>query len=359
MFKTREYIAIDIGVSAIKILVAENRSTPRITYAGRLNITPNNRDPLLVDNQNLVAGMRSVFREKVRPSGKNQMISLSLGSDTIRVHPVEFTPELDSDFETNIKYWAGQIFASQRDDFILQFLDRPESVGSKQGNIRGYIVGAHRQKMQERVDFLERVGIQPTVVDGRPFCLANALRMSGVEDNYGTIAILSMGASNCDLIYMQDGLMVNTVTIPIGGRSYTEAIQSVTEMSFEGAETFKIMACTGQRPVPRECLNAISAVNESLLDLLESAIEQQSVLAGSNKKLRKIYMCGAGAGILGLMAGLHRTFQVPAEMLNPLALNAQKEKSSIMQNFGHQFTSCFGLLMRSISEIEVQSMFID
>lgn len=134
-----------------------------------------------------------------------------------------------------VRYEAQQQIPFDLDEVIWDY----QVLGTEPtGEINVGIFAIRRELLREHLQFLFRLNLEPAGVQAAPLALYNALRFDGLCGGSEAVAILDIGTQNADLIAC-DGDSLWTRNIPIGGNSFTEALQKTFKLSFRKAENLK------------------------------------------------------------------------------------------------------------------------
>jgi type IV pilus assembly protein PilM len=155
--------------------------------------------------------------------------------------------------------------------------------------------------------------------------LFNAFLFSGQYRPGETTAVLDVGRDNLDLVIQSDGVLYFARSATGGGRRFTDAVDGVLALGYEGAERYKcsrgailVGGAGAGDPGATKVSGALCEVADSLAASLRSATmfcRAQAKLKELN--LERIVLSGGGSRLEGLTEYLAEKTRLPVDVLDP------------------------------------------
>ncbi len=158
---------------------------------------------------------------------------------------------------------------------------------------------------------LVNVGPLATVVEGlgyqlvgtiaEPYAVANSI-LTDEACEFGAI-VVDIGGGTMDVALIRNGGIEGTMMVGIGGRSFTRKIARELNITLRDAEELKLRYSHNQLPpdMTKEIRDMIIPDLHLLFDGLEMALTE---LARGNALPPRIYFCGGGSALKGLIDGV-------------------------------------------------------
>jgi type IV pilus assembly protein PilM len=173
------------------------------------------------------------------------------------------------------------------------------------------LVAAKRELIDNRMNLLADAGLQAVVIDVEAFALHNAFEQGYPGSLDGLVALVNIGHETSNLNLLQDGAPVLVRDIPFGSRKVREALQRDRGLSSDEAEA----VVQGQG----DSADAGTVVSERIEELAVG-IERAAafLVAQSGGGINRVFLCGGGARIPGLVEALGDRLGIRTEVANPL-----------------------------------------
>lgn len=198
----------------------------------------------------VVAG---ILRDMFRETGiRTRDAIISIGGQTgvvVRVAELpkmtkrELVQAIPFEIERHLPFQAGEVL---RDYTILK---EPEEV-PEGGQIPVLFAAARGDLVDAYLVVLRQAGLSPIAVEVEPLALSRAFFASQGFQEAGDGAdgrvsiVVNIGYEGAEISFVQDGVLIFTRLVPIGGRHLTEDIRDHLGMSMEDAERAKIELAT-------------------------------------------------------------------------------------------------------------------
>jgi type IV pilus assembly protein PilM len=149
------------------------------------------------------------------------------------------------------------------------------------------------------------------VIDVDAFALYNAFERSYPDAVDGLVALVNIGHETTNLNLLENGVPVLVRDISFGSRKVREALQRDRGLTAEQAEDL----VQGRRNEP-----ALRSLLDEKVEELAVGIERAAafIIAQSGGSIARVFVCGGGARIPGLVQALGDRLGIRTEVANPL-----------------------------------------
>ena len=363
MFK-RPLVAIDIGSSAIKVVVLTGGKHKKLQAAG-LELLPVGAvvDGLLA-NPDVVGDVLAKLLKRLKISTRGRRAAIALGGSSVLIKKVLIEAK-DKELAEQVYYEAEQQFQADMAEIYFDYCPI-EELGADAGSTktqsqpggRGQpvlMVGAKRDMVESFLALIRSQGMRTGVVECGAFSVANMF-----EHGYGPIqgltALVNVGAALTQLSLIANGKYVYTREIPIGGDEYSRRIMELLGVDRPNAETLKVAVSQGDANVPQQLHQVLGELNEQLVSELQIGIDyflQNAEESDRGGSLNSVYLVGGGSRTLGLDAAIAAVLQIPVQIMNPfqrLEIDPKKFSTDYLIMQGHLYGVAVGLGLRSLDD---------
>jgi len=299
---------LDIGSGMIKLVVVDHsKAQPEIVQVATSPLVPDAivegeiMDPVLVAD---------TIQSLVQSVGlKNKRVVAAVGGHDVIIKRIQMDRMSVEDAREVIRWEAEQHVPFDMENVQLDFqiLD-PEGDGAQMSVL---LVAAKRELIDNRMNLLADAGLQPAVIEVEAFALHNAFEHGHPGSMDGLVALVNIGHETSNLNLLQDGAPVMVRDIPFGSRKVREALQRDRGLSADEAEA----VVQGQG----DDADAGTLVNDKVEELAVG-IERAAafLVAQSGGGINRVFVCGGGARIPGLVEALGDRLGIRTEIANPL-----------------------------------------
>jgi type IV pilus assembly protein PilM len=299
---------LDIGSGLIKLVVVDHsRPEPEIVHVATSPLVPDAivdgevMDPVLV---------AETIQSLVQSVGlKSKQVVAAVGGHDVIIKRIQMDRMSREDAREVIRWEAEQHVPFDMENVQLDFqiLD-PEGGGAQMSVL---LVAAKRELIDNRMNLLADAGLSPSVIDVDAFALYNAFERSYPDAVEGLVALVNIGHETTNLNLLDDGVPVLVRDIPFGSRKLREALQRDRGLTAEQAEDL----VQGRRDEP-----AVRSLLDEKVEELAVGIERAAafIVAQSGGSIARVFVCGGGARVPGLVNALGDRLGIRTEVANPL-----------------------------------------
>lgn len=326
-FKNKKLIGVDIGSHSIKVaeLNVSKKSANLVSF-GILQTPPESlsANGEVIDSGALSQTLSQLVSE-IKSKRKNAAIGL-WGSTVIvkRISVPKMEKELLGE---QIRWEAEQYVPYDINEVNLAFHILQET-GPETMDV--LLVAAVQENIFQHAEVISLAGLNCQVADVQGFALANCFEL-----NYGlpaeSILLLNVGANITNFVVVDQGQVVFSRDLPIGGLTYTSELAKALSMSPEEAESIKLSVSSGQ-PAPDEAANVIQMTHDLVLDEIKNSLDFFYNTTVGQKDLVQCFYTGGGVLVSGWAEAIEKL--LPSSPLDPFRQVGVSDKK-----FSQEFAS--------------------
>ena len=374
-------IGVEIGTSAIKVVVLKPGSPPVLQHAV-MTPTPigSMRDGLVIEPQAVASELKRLLAQH-RITNKHVVTAVPNQQAVTRNIMV---PRMDAkELKEAIKWEAERYIPYPIDEVSLDFdvLDDLPDAG-EDSQIEVVIAAAPTEAIARQVEVLRLAGLEPTVIDLKSFSTLRALRGNLLGEhltkstltgtNYtegGEVAlVMEIGASSSVISLVRGDRMLMARNINVAADDFTTALQKAFDLDFASAEEVKIGYATATTPTedeedllnfdnareqysPARVFEVVRPVLGELITEVRRSMEFYRVQSG-DIVIDRTFLAGGGAKLRGLAAAISDALGFRVEVASPW-LTVQTDQASVdtgyLQTNAPEFTVPLGLALRGVN----------
>ena len=301
-------IGLDIGSGFVKVVeVDHSGAQPEVTRVAMRALLPD----AIVEGEIMDYGLVSeTVRGLFEQLGiKNAEVVTAIGGHDVIIKKIQMDRMKESDAREVIRWEAEQHVPFDIKSVELDFqILNPHDEGMQ---MEVLLVAAKRELVDNKVGLLQDAGINPVIIDVDAFALHNAFLHNYPEAQEGIIALVNVGHETTNVNILENGIPILTRDIPFGSRRIREDLQRERGLTAEQAEDV-VQA--------RETVDDLERFVDASADEIAVGIERASAFLMTREDgetLGKIYLCGGGARVPGMVESLGRRMNVETRLVNP------------------------------------------
>ncbi|GGJ80509.1 type IV pilus assembly protein PilM [Deinococcus aquiradiocola] len=373
-------IGVEIGTSAIKVVVLKAGSPPVLQHAVTIP-TPigSMRDGLVVEPQAVANELKALLAQH-RITTRQAVTAVPNQSAVTRNIMV---PRMErKDLQEAIKWEAERYIPYPIDEVALDFdlLDDPANI-PEDGQMEVVIAAAPMEAVARVIEVLQLAGLEPVVIDLKSFAVLRALRGNLLGEhltkstltgtNYteaGEVAlVLEIGASSSVISLVRGDRVLMARNIGVAADDFTTALQKAFDLDFGAAEEIKVGYATATTPTedeedllnfdlsreqysPARVFEVIRPVLGDLITEIRRSLEFYRVQSG-DVVIDRTFLAGGGAKMRGLAAAISDALGFRVEVASPW-LTVQTDLAGMdtgyLQANAPEFTVPLGLALRGV-----------
>jgi type IV pilus assembly protein PilM len=301
-------IGLDIGSGFVKVVeVDHSGAQPEVTRVAMRALLPD----AIVEGEIMDYGLVSeTVRGLFEQLGiKNAEVVTAIGGHDVIIKKIQMDRMKESDAREVIRWEAEQHVPFDIKSVELDFqILNPHDEGMQ---MEVLLVAAKRELVDNKVGLLQDAGINPIIIDVDAFALHNAFLHNYPEAQEGIIALVNVGHETTNVNILESGIPILTRDIPFGSRRIREDLQRERGLTAEQAEDV-VQA--------RETVEDLERFVDASADEIAVGIERASAFLMTREDgetLGKIYLCGGGARVPGMVESLGKRMNVETRIVNP------------------------------------------
>lgn len=276
---------------------------------------------------------------------KHKKVAISISGYSVIIKKIHLAVMEEKQLEEYINAEAEQYIPFDIDDVYLDFQDlKTNTEGSNKTEVM--LVAAKKEIIDDYLDMLQGIGLQPVLVDVDGFALENIYESNCPQKE--NVALVDIGASKMNINIITNGISVVAKDIVLGSRQLTEQIADTFDIPIEEAEALKIGLVPVQEKQEQIARIFTTTCTQWVLEIKKAIDLYHSNSA--NKKLDKLVLSGGGAKVAGLTEFLQKETGVPVEIFNPFArmiVNPKQIDTDYLNNIGPEMAIATGLAIRT------------
>ena len=301
-------IGLDIGSGFVKMVeVDHSGAQPEVNRVAMRALAPD----AIVEGEIMDYGLVSeTVRGLFEDLGMKQAdVVTAIGGHDVIIKKIQMDRMKESDAREVIRWEAEQHVPFDIKSVELDFqILNPYDEGMQ---MEVLLVAAKRELVDNKVGLLQDAGINPVIIDVDAFALHNAFLHNYPEAQEGIIALVNVGHETTNVNILEHGVPILTREIPFGSRRIREDLQRERGLTAEQAEDV-VQA--------RETVDDLERFVDASADEIAVGIERASAFLMTREDgetLGKIFLCGGGARVPGMVESLGRRMNVETRLVNP------------------------------------------
>lgn len=344
-FKSKKLVALDIGASSIKL--AELEVSKKGCKLLSFGITPTPPQSVMGgDILSAESTARAITQILSDTRLKKKNVVTGVGGTTVIVKKIT-VPRMEKQLVAEqIRWEAEQYIPFDINEISLAHHVLGSSSDSAD-SMDVILVAVQNQTVSQYMEALALAGLNCQILDVSGFALANCFEM-----NYGVfpgqcMGLLNIGASLSNFVVINNGEVIFSRDIPVGGATFTAEIQKEMGVTSSEAETLKISAAMGQE-VPAEVHSVISVTTDAVTEELRNSFDFFAATS-NGLSLNRLFFTGGGANLPGLIEKVAASTGLAAERFDPFVrVKAQGKgfNESYLNQIRPLVAIVFGLALR-------------
>lgn len=325
LFKSTKVIGLDIGTSFIKLAEIEaSRKGATLVSFGIVPTPPGSITSRgeIIDPISVATVIKDLVKQ-VKTKRKN--VAVGMWGSAVMVKKITGPRMSEQDLQANLKFEAEQYIPFDINEINLDFSILKGKNNSAE-TMDYLLIAAQREFLFKLAEVVETAELQCTIIDVAGFSLANCYQFNYGSGNPGeVVALLNVGAGVSNFVVVDNGDVVFSRDIPVGGLSFTNEIHKQLGISVLEAESMKISASNGQN-APQEVSDIIKSTLETVIEEIHRGFDFFTATA-NDSQIQRILVSGGSALIPGFTEQLAQVTSIPVEMFNPFTTVSYNPKA--------------------------------
>ena len=345
-FLSREdlVVGIDIGSHAIKVCQLKRTDKAyAVVNLGSATLPEGAVDDGTLNDPEVVGKAIAELFKNLKI--KQNKVGFSISGYSVIVKKVNLAVMSEKELEEHIQSEAEQYIPFDIDDVYLDFQDLKTNQDGDDDRTDIMLVAAKKEIVDEYLEMLEDLNLQPVIVDVDGFALENTYEYNYPKDE--NVALVDIGASKMNINIISKGTSVVARDIVVGSRQLTEQIQSAFDIEFEEAEALKLGHLAAEDK-QQEIEKIFSSTCTQWVLEIKKAIDLYHA-NHSDAPLSRLVLSGGGSKVSGLVDFLANETKLPVELFNPfnnMTVNSKKIDPDYLNSVGPEMAIATGIAIR-------------
>jgi len=379
-----EAVGLEVGTANLKVVELRAGSPPSLSTLALRPMPPGLvQEDQIVDPQGLADEIKVLFDDA---GISKRFVVASVGNSQVIIRSINVPKMSLDELDEAIKWEAERYIPFPIDEVVLDYyvLDNPDDV-EEGGQLEVVIAAAKLELVTQQVEYLKLAGLEPIVLDVKPFALLRSLKGAMLGDALTTSAlgsdaytdagdvgvVLEIAATQTTITLVQGDRFILNRNIGVSGDDFTAAIQRSFGLDFDSAEEIKLDYGTATIPTEdeEELLNfdakreqfSPSRVYESLRPVLvdlttevRRSLEFFRVQQG-DATINRMLVTGGGAKLRGLPEAIGDALGFRVEVADPwlsVLVDERQFDEQYLGKVGPEFAVALGLALRGVNGLD-------
>ncbi len=272
------FISLDIGSSYIKAISLEkNDQVASITGFGCERINSDIKDTIKKVLSNLPI--------------KKKELALSVSGHNVVLRYVTMPIMSRDEVVKAMTFELEKYIPFNKDEINFDFSILKKNKSN--GKMLVLIAAAKKDLVNKQITLCQELGYRPSFIDVGPLAVANYLEFIRGSKEQGVYATVNLGASTSSVDIIEDGQLILSRDIFIGGNDFTKKISETVDKKFEEAELIKLNA------LDDALIQSLESVYNNLIKELKVSFDFYETQA--NRLIDKILITGGAAHHKGML----------------------------------------------------------
>ncbi len=385
LFRPRiEAVGLEVGTANLKAVEVKPGSPPSLAKLGMRPTPPGLiEDDHVVDPDGLAAELRALFDEA--GIDKRHVVT-AIGNRQAITRNIQVPRMSRSELEEAIKWEAERYIPFPIDEVSLDYyvLDNPEDVPEGE-DLEVVIAAARLELVREELDTLQRAGLEPVIIDVKPFALLRSLKgallgehltkqtltQGGYTEANEIGVVLEIAASSTTITLVRGDRVLMNRNIGVSGDDFTTALQRRFGLDFDAAEDVKVRHGTAALDAdaeesllnpdvdagPYSAARVYEALRPVVVDLtteIRRSLEFFRVQSG-DASITRMFITGGGAKLRGLPDAIGDALGFRVRIGQPwlsVVVDERRFDMPYLESVGAEFGVPLGLALRGVNPLD-------
>ncbi|MEZ4606386.1 MAG: type IV pilus assembly protein PilM [Deinococcales bacterium] len=263
-----EAVGLEIGTSALKVVELKAGVPPSLSALAIRPMPPGLiQDDQIVNAQALADEIKALYQDAGINIRKKPYVVTAV-SNSVAITRNIFVPKMSlSELEEAIKWEAERYIPYPLEEVTLDYypLDHPDDIPDD-GQIEVIIAASRLDLIEQQVNYLKLAGLEPVIIDIKPFALLRSLKGSLLGDKLSKLTlvgnsytendeigvVLEIAASGTTITLVRGERVLMNRNVSASGDDFTAALQRAFNLDFDSAENIKVGYGTATIPTEDE-----------------------------------------------------------------------------------------------------------
>jgi type IV pilus assembly protein PilM len=315
--RAKSTVALDVGSGLMKLVAIDHsKGEPQLSRVAVAPVLGNAIVEGEIMDPDIVADtIQGLFRSA---GLKEKHVVVAVGGRDVIIKKIQVDRMKESEAYEVVRWEAQQHVPFDIEGVVLDFqiLD-PDGQGLQMDVL---LVAAKRDLVEDKTQLMAQAGLAPAIVDVDAFALHNAFELNYPDAMEGGVALLNVGHEVTNVNILLNGVPLLTRDLAVGTRKFREDLQRERGMTADDAD-----GLLQGYELTADLEPYVQNRGEEIAVGLERASAFLQQAAGRGDSVARVFCCGGGARIPGLMDALSRRLRMPVQIASPLQRLQVKE----------------------------------
>ena len=334
---------LDIGITTMRVswLAVDKKNIKYLSSLSAATPQKGMTSESPFDHQEMAAAINKlVIDAKIATNN----VSVALPESKVYTKVIDM-PNLSEKELSSAIYWeAEQYIPAPLDTMTLDWsiLKRPKS-GDTATKMQVLLVAAPITIIKRYQTILELAGLSIAGIETE---ILSVIRSVVADESFPTTLIMNIGALSTSLSIVQNGSVVFTYIIPLGGIALTRAIASDFGFALPQAEEYKKIYGLMDKDFGGKISNAIQPVLSSMAVEVKKAINFYTDKYKNESPIVQLLLTGGSASLAGIGSYFVQNVGVETVIANPWKMLNIQGVPADMETRGPEFAVSIGLALK-------------
>jgi type IV pilus assembly protein PilM len=293
---------LEIENSSVKaVFLEKKRKNYRMVSCSR-KILPRGvvQSEQITDSKKLAEEIKSLVATALPRPIKTKNVILSIPETKAFIRTIQIPKMTINEAKEAVKWETEANIPISLDKVYLDW----QIIGEKNNNNEVLVVAVPKNIIDSYFETINLAGLNPLVFEID--VIATSRSLIGPQDSEKPILIADVGAESTSLSICQNQIPYFTSSIPLSGRSFTEALQKEVGVGWEKAENLKFKFGLGKMSNEDMLYKIFNPMIENLASEIEKSINFFSESINNRDQVEKIILSGGGSLLYELPTYLSR-----------------------------------------------------
>ncbi len=333
---------LDIGADTIKAvwLDAENDQVSLLSCAVYPTPPRGMISESLIDHEEMAQAIKQMMNE-----GKitSRSVHIALADNQVFTKAIEMPLLSEKELSSAIKWEAEQYIPASLSTMTIDHLILKEIVTDQGPKMLVLLVAAPTTLIKRYQRILEMAGLKIESVETEVLSIVRSALPVGVSP---TSFILHIGTVSTAFAIVQEGVIVFTYSIPIGGLAIDRAIASDFGFSLNQAGEYKKTYGVKDDNLSGKIGRAIGPVIASIVQEVKKALAYYKEKYRNEFPVDQLLLSGGTAGIPGITAYFAEQLGMETTVINPFEIQKIGHVPKEINSNGYEFGTALGLALK-------------
>ncbi len=280
----KSILGVDIGTTNIKIVqITSKDNVHNLDTYGLVNVSFD-----IDGKEEIIEKTAEILTNLVQQAGvTTRKVVASLPNSAVFTSVIDMQPLSEKELRTAVEFEAKKYVPLPMTEMTLSWTIIEKTADGKDKIL---ITAVPNNILQSYLKIFQLAKLEPLALEIEALALIRAL----VADDKGSILLIDIGARSTHLNIIENGNLLLTRNIPVGGETITGKIAESLKISSARAEQFKKDFGLTQSSLIPETIKPI------LMNIKNEARQLQSIYQARGKKFDKMLIVGGSANLPGL-----------------------------------------------------------